>query len=149
MTALTSLRHYTDTRYENDYQNIGSFYELDMIRMPIAKKISEQMVSFSVKLHDNLKDHISNATFYNSYGRFLGLFDSIYLDMRDRYLGGIDEIEENAITRLNSDKVLFSFARGRERCDRNGHAVFLRPGVDFAITGSEITGISTSSTKLK
>ena len=51
--------------------------------------------------------------------------------------------------RLNSDKVLFSFARGRERCDRNGHAVFLRPGVDFATTGSEITGISTSSTKLK
>lgn len=51
--------------------------------------------------------------------------------------------------RLNRDKVLFSFARGRERCDRNGHAVFLRPGVDFATTGSEITGISTSSTKLK
>ena len=51
--------------------------------------------------------------------------------------------------RLNSDKVLFSFARGRERCDRNGHAVFLRPWVDFATTGSEITGISTSSTKLK
>ena len=51
--------------------------------------------------------------------------------------------------RLNSDKVLFSFARGRERCDRNGHAVFLRPGVDSATTGSEITGISTSSTKLK
>ena len=38
---------------------------------------------------------------------------------------------------------------GRERCDRNGHAVFLRPEVDFATTGSEITGISTSSTKLK
>lgn len=54
-----------------------------------------------------------------------------------------------ARTRLNSDKVLFSFARGRERCDRNGHAVFLRPGVYFATTGSEITGISTSSTKLK
>ena len=53
------------------------------------------------------------------------------------------------VTRLNSDKVLFSFARGRERCDRNGHAVFLRPRVDFATTGSEITGISTSSTKLK
>ena len=53
------------------------------------------------------------------------------------------------VPRLNSDKVLFSFARGRERCDHNGHAVFLRPGVDFAITGSEITGISTSSTKLK
>ena len=52
-------------------------------------------------------------------------------------------------SRLNSDKVLFSFARGRERCDRNSHAVFLRPGVDFATTGSEITGISTSSTKLK
>ena len=52
-------------------------------------------------------------------------------------------------SRLNSDKVLFSFARGRERCDRNGHAVFLRPEVDFATTGSEITGISTSSTKLK
>ena len=51
--------------------------------------------------------------------------------------------------RRNSDKVLFSFARGRERCDRNGHAVFLRPRVDFATTGSEITGISTSSTKLK
>ncbi len=51
--------------------------------------------------------------------------------------------------RLNSDKVLFSFARGRERCDRNGHAVFLRPRVDCATTGSEITGISTSSTKLK
>ena len=54
-----------------------------------------------------------------------------------------------ALGRLNSDKVLFSFARGRERCDRNGHAVFLRPRVDFATTGSEITGISTSSTKLK
>lgn len=53
------------------------------------------------------------------------------------------------ISRRNSDKVLFSFARGRERCDRNGHAVFLRPRVDFATTGSEITGISTSSTKLK
>lgn len=53
------------------------------------------------------------------------------------------------VTRLDSDKVLFSFARGRERCDHNGHAVFLRPGVDFATTGSEITGISTSSTKLK
>ena len=53
------------------------------------------------------------------------------------------------IERRNSDKVLFSFARGRERCDRNGHAVFLRPRVDFATTGSEITGISTSSTKLK
>ena len=38
---------------------------------------------------------------------------------------------------------------GRERCDRNGHAVFLRPRVDLATTGSEITGISTSSTKLK
>ena len=55
--------------------------------------------------------------------------------------------EENR--RLNSDKVLFSIARGRERCDRNGHAVFLRPGVDFATTSSETTGISTSSTKLK
>lgn len=53
------------------------------------------------------------------------------------------------VTRRNGDKVLFSFARGRERCDRNGHAVFLRPRVDFATTGSEITGISTSSTKLK
>ena len=53
------------------------------------------------------------------------------------------------VTRLNSDKVLFSIARGRERCDRNGHAVFLRPGVDFATTSSETTGISTSSTKLK
>ena len=53
------------------------------------------------------------------------------------------------IRRLNSDKVLFSIARGRERCDRNGHAVFLRPGVDFATTSSETTGISTSSTKLK
>ena len=52
-------------------------------------------------------------------------------------------------SRLNSDKVLFSIARGRERCDRNGHAVFLRPGVDFATTSSETTGISTSSTKLK
>lgn len=93
-------------RYENDYQNIGSFYELDMIGMPIAKKISEQMVSFSVKLHDNLKDYISNATFYNSYGQFLGLFDSIYLDMRDRYLGEIDEIEENAITMY----IMFLFA---------------------------------------
>ena len=51
--------------------------------------------------------------------------------------------------KLNSDKVLFSFAGGRERCDRNGHAVFLRPRVDLATTGSEITGISTSSTKLK
>lgn len=58
-------------------------------------------------------------------------------------------LEKPVVTRLNSDKVLFSFARGRERCDRNGHAVFLRPGVDFATTGSEITGISTSSTKLK
>ena len=57
--------------------------------------------------------------------------------------------QKNRKPRLNSDKVLFSFARGRERCDRNGHAVFLRPGVDFATTGSEITGISTSSTKLK
>ena len=57
--------------------------------------------------------------------------------------------EKPVVIRLNSDKVLFSFARGRERCDRNGHAVFLRPGVDFATTGSEITGISTSSTKLK
>lgn len=56
---------------------------------------------------------------------------------------------EDVKARLNSDKVLFSFARGRERCDLNGHAVFLRPGVDFATTGSEITGISTSSTKLK
>ena len=51
--------------------------------------------------------------------------------------------------RLNSDKVLFSFARGRERCDRKGHAVFLRPRVDSAIMGSASTGISTSSTKLK
>ena len=59
------------------------------------------------------------------------------------------EVISTRKTRLNSDKVLFSFARGRERCDRNGHAVFLRPGVDFATTGSEITGISTSSTKLK
>lgn len=57
--------------------------------------------------------------------------------------------ETSLKARLNSDKVLFSFARGRERCDRNGHAVFLRPRVDFATTGSEITGISTSSTKLK
>ena len=60
-----------------------------------------------------------------------------------------DKPEKHVVSRLNSDKVLFSFARGRERCDRNGHAVFLRPGVDFATTGSEITGISTSSTKLK
>ena len=60
-----------------------------------------------------------------------------------------DKPEKPRISRLNSDKVLFSFARGIERCDRNGHAVFLRPGVDFATTGSEITGISTSSTKLK
>lgn len=58
-------------------------------------------------------------------------------------------IKKERSSRRNSDKVLFSFARGRERCDRNGHAVFLRPRVDFATTGSEITGISTSSTKLK
>ena len=60
--------------------------------------------------------------------------------------GGTENLPKR---RRNSDKVLFSFARGRERCDRNGHAVFLRPRVDFATTGSEITGISTSSTKLK
>lgn len=59
------------------------------------------------------------------------------------------ETKTTQTARRNSDKVLFSFARGRERCDRNGHAVFLRPRVDFATTGSEITGISTSSTKLK
>lgn len=58
-------------------------------------------------------------------------------------------VKKTAKPRLNSDKVLFSIARGRERCDRNGHAVFLRPGVDFATTSSETTGISTSSTKLK
>ena len=57
--------------------------------------------------------------------------------------------QKSRMRRLNSDKVLFSFAGGRERCDRNGHAVFLRPRVDLATTGSEITGISTSSTKLK
>lgn len=38
---------------------------------------------------------------------------------------------------------------GRERCDREGHAVFLRPRIDSAIMGSASTGISTSSTKLK
>ena len=38
---------------------------------------------------------------------------------------------------------------GRERCDREGHAVFLRPRVDSAIMGSASAGISTSSTKLK
>lgn len=38
---------------------------------------------------------------------------------------------------------------GRERCDREGHAVFLRPRVDSAIMGSASTGISTSLTKLK
>ena len=38
---------------------------------------------------------------------------------------------------------------GRGRCDRKGHAVFLRPRVDSAIMGSASTGISTSSTKLK
>ena len=38
---------------------------------------------------------------------------------------------------------------GRGRCDRKGHAVFLRPREDSAIMGSASTGISTSSTKLK
>ena len=61
----------------------------------------------------------------------------------------IEHTANPCVPRLNSDKVLFSIARGRERCDRNGHAVFLRPGVDFATADSEITGISTSSTKLK
>ena len=42
-----------------------------------------------------------------------------------------------------------SCGSGRERCDREGHAVFLRPRVDSAIMGSASTGISTSSTKLK
>ena len=38
---------------------------------------------------------------------------------------------------------------GRERCDHEGHAVFLRPRIDSATMGSASTGISTSSTKLK
>ena len=38
---------------------------------------------------------------------------------------------------------------GRERCDRKGRAVFLRPRADSASMGSASTGISTSSTKLK
>ena len=42
-----------------------------------------------------------------------------------------------------------SCGSGRGRCDRDGHAVFLRPRVDSAIMGSASTGISTSSTKLK
>ena len=42
-----------------------------------------------------------------------------------------------------------SCGSGRERCGREGHAVFLRPMVDSAIMGSASTGISTSSTKLK
>lgn len=50
---------------------------------------------------------------------------------------------------LDSGKVLFRFARGKERCDCNGHAVFLPSGADFAAEGLEITGISTSSMKLK
>ena len=65
------------------------------------------------------------------------------------YIPKISKPEKTMKLRLNSDKVLFSFSRGRKRCDCNGHAVFLHPGVDFATTGSEITGISRSSTKLK
>lgn len=38
---------------------------------------------------------------------------------------------------------------GRERCDRDGHAVFLLLWVVLVTTGSESTGISTSSMKLK
>ena len=34
---------------------------------------------------------------------------------------------------------------GRERCDRVGHAVFLRPREDSAIMGSASTGISTQT----
>ena len=75
-------------------------------------------------------------------------WNMVIMEKEKRYVASISG-GKDSMARRNSDKVLFSFARGRERCDRNGHAVFLRPRVDFATTGSEITGISTSSTKLK
>lgn len=85
-------------RYENDYKNIGSYYELDLIEMSKAKDISQKMLEFGNKLIDCLKEFMRREAFYNLYGCFLGIADTIYLDARDRYMGGIDEIEENAIT---------------------------------------------------
>lgn len=81
--------------------------------------------------------------------RFISINREYSIDGYSEHLRQEDKPGKPRISRRNSDKVLFSFARGRERCDRNGHAVFLRPGVDFATTSSETTGISTSSTKLK
>lgn len=55
-------------------------------------------------------------------------------------------LEDEGLTVVRNYK---SCGSGRGRCDRDGHAVFLRPRVDSAIMGSASTGISTSSTKLK
>lgn len=85
-------------KYENDYENIGSFFEIDLIGMPKAKSISEKMMVLANKLIDQLRELLTREKFYNMYGCFLGIADTIYLDARDRYMGGVDEIEENAIT---------------------------------------------------
>ena len=62
------------------------------------------------------------------------------------YQNGSKSPENQGLTVVRNYK---SCGLGRERCDRVGHAVFLRPREDSAIMGSASTGISTSSTKLK
>ena len=62
------------------------------------------------------------------------------------YQNGSKSPENQGLTVVRNYK---SCGWGRGRCDRKGHAVFLRPRVDSAIMGSASTGISTSSTKLK
>ena len=62
------------------------------------------------------------------------------------YQNGSKSPENQGLTVVRNYK---SCGWGRGRCDRKGHAVFLRPREDSAIMGSASTGISTSSTKLK
>lgn len=74
------------------------------------------------------------------YGIANGIPD--FLDIREK----TKELHDEGLIVVRNYK---SCGWGRERCDRKGHAVFLRPRVDSAIMGSASTGISTSSTKLK
>lgn len=74
------------------------------------------------------------------YGIANGIPD--FLDIREK----TKELHDEGLTVVRNYK---SCGWGRGRCDRKGHAVFLRPREDSAIMGSASTGISTSSTKLK
>ena len=113
------------------YKKMTADYEAEQERLKLEIETTEEWVEQRQAMGDDLDAFIA--------------LTKKYVDVTELTQTIVNEYIKKVIIHA-PDK---SCGWGRERCDREGHAVFLCPRVDSAIMGSASTGISTSSTKLK